>query len=135
MSVTGETGDLTGFLGGIDLFSSLETADLENLVAAAEQIELAADEYLFQFGSPDCSVFVIVQGEIIICRNQKIISRLGPGEYFGELALLDSGLRSAAARAGSGARLLELPAEKCRALFQAKPELQASISRTLAGRL
>lgn len=123
------------FLQGIDLFSQLAHGELGSLAEAAQEVVLAAGEQLFDYGSFESSVFVIISGEIGIFRNSKTISSLGAGEYFGELALLETAVRSAAARANRPSILLELPAELCQQLFDANPRMHASITRTLGERL
>lgn len=122
-------------LKSIDLFSLLDDIDLKALAEAAQEVEISAGHLLFEHHSTENSIFLILSGEICIFRNSKIISCLGEGEYFGELALLEDAVRSAAARANCNSILLELPTNLCRDLFLANPRMYASVTKTLGERL
>lgn len=119
----------------LDIFESLESRDIEILFDNCSEITLKPEEELFSLGSDTSSIYYIISGEIVIYYNRKIITRLGPGEYFGEIALVDNGPRSAAAKSGVETHLVMFPAETCRNLFGSKAGVWEGIAKTLCQRL
>lgn len=129
------TEELSAFLKSIDLFSSLQDNDLKEIIQASKLLTLDKEGVVFEYGSTGRSIFVIVSGEVIIFRNRRIISKLSAGNYFGELALLSTDLRSASVKAADKVTLLEIPAQKCRELLQANIPTLWEIIKTLSSRL
>ncbi|MBK9063209.1 MAG: DUF1003 domain-containing protein [Acidobacteria bacterium] len=113
-------------LEGVHLFEHLSAADRSGLAEAVDQRALAAGETLFSTGDPGESLFVVKSGQVELflkdTAGQKIVlSVAGPGDIFGELALLDGGARSATAAALDAAELLELNRVHLLPLFQKSP--------------
>jgi CRP-like cAMP-binding protein len=80
------------------------------LAEAWREVDLAGDEILFNAGDAADAFYVVREGEIEVFSpdangNRIVLERLGPGSSFGELALLDGGLRAASVRAVTPARL------------------------------
>ena len=118
----------------IEFFEHLTDDDREILAAVVDAHELAAGAKLFQAGEPGESLFVVRSGEIEISikdtAGQKIVLTVArKGDIFGELALLDSGARTATAVALEESELLELDRDDLLVLFKGNP---ASALRLLA---
>jgi CRP/FNR family cyclic AMP-dependent transcriptional regulator len=114
-------------LAGIEFFELLDQEDREVLASVIDFQELAAGETLFQAGDLGESLFIVRSGEIELHikdnAGQKIILTIAhAGDMFGELALLDSGPRTATASALSDAELLVLDRDDLLLLFQKKPD-------------
>src|SRR4051812_2825291 len=112
---------------GIDLFEMLHEEDKIALAEVIDYEKLEAGQTLFQTGDPGESLFVVHSGEIELyikdTAGQKIVLNVArEGELFGELALLDSGPRSATAIALMDAGLLVLDRDDLLLLFQKKPD-------------
>jgi len=127
--------ELSAFLKGIDLFSSLQINDLKEIIKASKLVTLKPEDVLFEYGSTGSSIFVIISGEVIVFRNKRFIAKLSAGNYFGELSLLTTDPRSASVRAADEVTLLEIPAEKCRDLLKANISTLWEIIKTLSSRL
>jgi uncharacterized membrane protein len=113
-------------LADVELFEHLSTDDRLRLAEVVDCQELSAGTTLFQGGEPGESLFVVRTGEIELyikdTAGQKIVLTVaGPGEIFGELALLDRGARTATAVALVDSQLLELDREDLLLLFQRTP--------------
>ena len=113
-------------LADVELFEHLSTDDRLRLAEVVDCQELSAGTNLFQSGEPGESLFVVRTGEIELyikdTAGQKIVLTVaGPGEIFGELALLDRGARTATAVALVDSQLLELDREDLLLLFQRTP--------------
>jgi signal transduction histidine kinase len=101
-------------LATVPLFANLDNRLLESVVAIGRTAALAPEQVVFREGDPPDGLYVILSGEVSVYRQQDDdtqlhVRTLGPGQYFGELALLDGGPRSAsvATRAPSELFLLE----------------------------
>ena len=114
-------------LEDIEFFKLLDDADRRALAEVVDLIKLDDNQTLFQAGDPGESLFLVSAGEIELFikdnTGQKIILDIThPGDFFGEIALLDEGPRSASAVALTHSELIELDREDLMLLFQKKPE-------------
>ncbi len=113
-------------LTGVELFEHLSDEDRARLAEVVDLRTMSAGSTLFTTGQPGDSLFIVRSGEVELyikdTAGQKIVLTVaGPGEIFGELALLDRGARTATALALSHAELLELDREDLLLLFQKTP--------------
>ena len=98
----------------IPLFANLNDAEAANLAAMLEPRVLEPNQVLFWLGEPGREFFVIAQGKIHLtypdhAGQEMTLAILGPGDFLGEIALLDDGPRTATARAaGTSVKLLSL---------------------------
>ena len=115
------------FLANIKMFELLEADDLVELANVIDESHVAAGEALFQAGDPGDSLFIVQSGEIELfikdTAGQKIVlATPSSGDMFGELAMLDSGPRTATAVALQDSDILVLDRDDLVLLFQKKPE-------------
>jgi CRP-like cAMP-binding protein len=82
-------------LGTVPLFEGLSRRHLRQIAEHADEISFREKETIVEAGQPGGSFFVIVEGEVGVVRGQKTLARIGPGEFFGEISLLDGGPRTA----------------------------------------
>lgn len=102
--------------------------------------EFRRDDVVFAEGSEGEHMYVIVSGEVAICKatehGQRQLAALGPGEIFGEMALLDSGVRGATAIASSDeVRLMAIDQGHFVYLVSQQPAFALSVMRVLAQRI
>lgn len=110
----------------IELFEHLSDEDRGRLSEVVDCRQLTAGTKLFNAGEPGESLFIVRSGEVELyikdTAGQKIVLTVaGPGEMFGELALLDRGARTATALALTDTELLELDRDDLLLLFQRTP--------------
>ena len=103
------------------------------------QFYLAGD-LIFAEGAPGDLMYVILEGEVQILKaasdgSTKILSTLGKGEFFGEMALIDDSPRSASAVAKTEAKVLGLNESVLDSYIMTNPEFAAKMIRNLAKRL
>jgi uncharacterized membrane protein len=115
-----------GVLAELELFEHLQEEDRQRLAAVIDDIELPAGTILFRTGEPGDSLFIVRSGEVELyikdTAGQKIVLTVArEGEMFGELALLDSGARTATAIALADSHLLVLDRDDLLLLFQRTP--------------
>jgi CRP-like cAMP-binding protein len=82
-------------LTGIPLFEGLETEHLERIAAWLEPIDVPAEWHLLNQGSYPDGFFVVLEGTVRVERDGDTVAELGPGEFFGEIALLEDNKRMA----------------------------------------
>lgn len=100
----------------------------------------AAGSVIFAEGEPGDQMFVVLEGEVEILKSTqagsaKTLTTLGKGEFFGEMALVDSSLRSATAQAKTDAKLLVMDETLFDAYILSNPEFAAKMIRNLTKRL
>ena len=79
----------------IPLFEGLPADELERIAGWLEPIDVPAEWHLLNQGSYPDGFFVVLEGTVRIERNGDPIAELGPGEFFGEIALLEDNKRTA----------------------------------------
>lgn len=101
--------------------------------------DYAAGAIIVQEGSPGSEMFIIDEGEVEIVRilgeHERVLTTLGPGDFFGEMSVLENRPRSATARAKVACRLLPIDASTFDALLREHPEVAVRMMRKLSARL
>jgi CRP-like cAMP-binding protein len=137
---------VVNFLKQSDIFYQFTPAQLEMVGNLCEETVFQAGELIFQENSGSKELYVIVQGEVDISihrgtggnggKNETAVARLRRGQSFGEVALVDEGLRSASARAVQrDTRLLVIPRDKIIMLCETYPQLGYRLMYNLAADL
>ncbi len=116
-----------GFLNNIRMFEHLDEGDRLALAAVVDELTVPEGHTLFQAGDPGDSLFIVRSGEIELfikdTAGQKIVlTTAKAGDMFGELAMLDSGPRTATALALSESEVLVLDRGDLVLVFQRQPE-------------
>ncbi len=122
-------------LSRVPLFSGLDTAGLEQVGKLADEIDLPAGKELLQEGAHPHEFFLIVDGSVGIVRDGQRLNTLGPGDFLGEIALLDGGRRTATATTETPVRLLVLGSREFHSLLNQFPAIRDSVMAALAARL
>lgn len=122
-------------LRSVPIFSELTQKSLREISKLLNDFEAPAGHVLIQPRTPGAGLFVISEGTAAVERGKHRIE-LGPGEFFGELALLDEQiLRTARVRAVTDLRGLVLNRDDFGRLLGAEPKMALSMLRILARRL
>ncbi len=98
--------DRVASCGSCSLFAALPVATVEYLANHAGDIEFSTGERIMKEGDPGDDFYLIVDGEADVDIGGTVVKRLGPGEYFGEIALLFDTPRTATVTAVSPLRVL-----------------------------
>jgi uncharacterized membrane protein len=122
----------------IKMFELLDDDDRVALANVIDELAVPQGQQLFQAGDPGDSLFIVQSGEIELfikdTAGQKIVLTIaGPGDMFGELAMLDSGPRTATALALTDSDVLVLDRGDLVLLFQRKPDAALSMLAALSG--
>ncbi len=82
-------------LAGVPLFSELSKRDLGRILENSKEVDHAAGQTVVTQGHEGAGFHMILSGRAKVVRGGRSVAALGPGEYFGEMALLDGGRRTA----------------------------------------
>jgi voltage-gated potassium channel len=123
-------------LHAIPLFDELSDAALERLAARSAELACEPGQVLVLPGDPGSGMYVVLEGTVSVEMRGGFHAELGPGNFFGEIALLvpQSG-RVARVRAATAARCLSIPREDFLALVESETSLALKMLRELARRL
>jgi hypothetical protein len=121
------------------LFQGLETAQLARVASFFErQLELGVGEVVFLEGDPPDYFYVILEGKVRVTRKargkQVLLNLLGPGDFFGEQALIFDDPRSATVQTVGPTILLRLSRARFALLLKEYPEIRSNLTATAASR-
>jgi CRP/FNR family transcriptional regulator, cyclic AMP receptor protein len=119
----------------VPLFAGLGARELEEVGRLTDTVDLPAGRELTHEGGYGNEFFVIVDGSVDIERDGRRLTTLGPGDFLGEIALIDGGRRTATARTASTARILMLGHREFHSLLDRFPKIQLAVLQALAERV
>jgi len=122
-------------LADVPMFRALSKKDLALIGRLAEDYKVGAGSVLVHEGRRESQFYLIVDGKAKITRGKRTIATIGPGDYFGELALLDPGPRNATVTAETEMEVLELGARQFGGLLDEVPGIARKLLAGLARRL
>jgi len=127
-------------LAGVTLFAGLAAEELAGLAAHLHRRRYAKGQVVFVQGDPGTSLYVIEEGRVRISRvspdgRELVLAVLGPGDFFGEMSLLDGEPRSADAAAQDDCQLLLLPREGFLRFVERHPQMALRLLAVVSRRL
>jgi CRP-like cAMP-binding protein len=134
---------IADFLAEYKTFGHFEEADLAAVSEECTEAGFKKDETIFPEESPGDRMYIIRQGSVKVFKkiknNETTLAIVNPGEFFGEMALLDGGPRSAAAKAIEDVKALVISTKNFEAMREKSPQVALRIMdvlvRTLSTRL
>ncbi|HET7736009.1 MAG TPA: cyclic nucleotide-binding domain-containing protein [Nocardioidaceae bacterium] len=118
-----------------EIFESLGFADLKELSRIIATDDVEEGHVLNAEGDAGARFFVIVEGEAEVLKDGEVVRRLGPGEHFGEIALLAEGPRTASVVAATPMKLLVMFGTSFRLLEERFPAVAMAIYAGAASRM
>ncbi|HET7726482.1 MAG TPA: cyclic nucleotide-binding domain-containing protein [Candidatus Limnocylindrales bacterium] len=116
-------------------FALLERDQLGRLAKYAEEIDVPAGTELTHEGRHEGSVYVVVSGSIGIERGGRMVDTIHRGDFFGEIAAIDGGPRTATGRALEDTRVVVLSPRQLNEALDDSPELRAIVMAAMEERL
>ena len=133
VSVLGKRG--SDLLAQVPLFDGLSRRHLKQITEHADEISFRPTETIVQVGQPGGSFYVVVEGEAKVVRGPKVVARIGPGEFFGEISLLDGGPRTATVVAETPVLAIRIFKRSFDKVVAQEPSVAAKILAVVARRL
>jgi hypothetical protein len=122
-------------LQALPLFAPLPPATLEHLAGSLERVPEAAGEEITRQGEPGERFYIVAEGEVDVVIDGRVAATLGPGEHFGEIALLRDVPRTATVTARSDAVLLALDRDEFVSAVTGHPASREAADAVVAARL
>ena len=122
-------------LSAVNIFSETPRAALAFIAPLLEEVTVAAGETVIERGEMGDAMYIIERGRMMVHDGERELNTLGPGDVFGEMAVLDPEPRSASVTAQEAGVLLRLKQEALHDLMSHQPEITRSVIRILSNRL
>ena len=119
----------------VPIFEDCTRRQLREVAAISKVVELPAGAIVTRTGDPGEEFFVLVDGSVTVEISPRKRGRLRPGDFFGEMSLLDGEPRSATVRAETDVRLLVIQRRNFQSLLREVPELSHRVLETLSRRI
>ena len=128
--------DKADALGRAPLFQNLTRGQLVELARRTEDVEVEEGKVLAREGDIGSEFFVIVDGEVDVTKAGSEVRRLGPGDFFGEIALIwDSPRRTATVTAATHLRFFVLTRQGFRSLIDHHPNIEQKVLEAVEERV
>jgi CRP-like cAMP-binding protein len=131
---------LASFLRGVELLNGLSSDDLLRVAQTCQLSRYQRAERIFTESQPGACLYVVMSGRVKIFGSSsqgraKTFAYLEPGDFFGEMSLIDEEVRSASASALDDSVLIMLKSEDYRKLMLSRPAIAIAVLKTLSARL
>jgi CRP/FNR family transcriptional regulator, cyclic AMP receptor protein len=120
----------------VPLFSRCSKRELAEIASLADEVDLREGKELIREGASGREFFVLLDGQADVLKDGKRINEMGPGDFFGEIALVaPSPVRTATVKATTPVRVLVVTAQNFRRLLAGSPEIKLKVLEALAERV
>ena len=116
-------------------FARCSRAELKEIALLADEIDLHEGKEMTRQGAPGREFFVLLDGTADVKKNRRRVNTLGPGDFFGEIALVSREPRTATVIATSPVRALVITDRSFRRLLDDAPKVQTKVMEAMAQRL
>lgn len=127
--------DIVARLEMVPLFSTCSQRELNVIARAAKEVSHPAGTVIAREGEFGIGLFLILEGMCLVTVGGRERARLGPGDFFGEIALIDGGPRTATVTALTDVRLIGLTEWVFRGLLREHPSIALKTLESVASRL
>jgi len=127
--------DLEAMVAKVELFSALSHRQVRKLVDRAREVKHAAGQEVAAEGLGALAFHLVLEGHALVTLHGKEIRTLGPGEYFGEIGMIDGKPRSATVTATDDMTTLAVPHQEFERLVGDEPEFARALLGTLCARV
>ena len=127
--------DPVKMLADVPIFEGLSKKELSQIAGAAKEITHRQGSVLARQGQSGVGFFLILDGSAGVKVGERSRGRLGPGDFFGEISLLDGGPRTATVTAETDVVTLGLTPWDFKRLVESNPAIAAKMLKVMAQRL
>jgi CRP/FNR family cyclic AMP-dependent transcriptional regulator len=120
---------------GIPLFADLDRRELQGVASSMKERTFNAGQTIASEGQTGIGFFVIAEGNAKVTQGDQERATLGPGDYFGEIALIDDGVRTASVTADSDLKVYGLTSWEFRPIVESNASIAWKLLKTMAARL
>jgi CRP/FNR family transcriptional regulator, cyclic AMP receptor protein len=125
----------TQLLSETRLFAGVDPDGLQGIADRTTELDVPAGRVIARQGEIGTGFFIVTSGSVRVIRDGEVIAELGPGEFFGELSVLDGLPRLAQVVSVEATTCLALASWDFEAVVREQPSVALAVLRELAGRL
>jgi CRP-like cAMP-binding protein len=126
----------TDVLNDMPLFADVPKRHVKKIASLTKEARFSRGSAIVRQGDRGDAFFVILEGTAAVVRPGRLPAiQLGPGDYFGEIAIIDGAERTATVRAETEVLCLLLPGRPFMKMVRSEPEIAVALLRQLAGRV
>ncbi len=129
-----DSSQIMEILRKIDFLRFFHESTLERLTQESKLTPLEEGIVIFKEGDLGKTMYIVLQGEILIHQNDKSLTTMQPGDFFGEMSLIESLPRTASARTLVPSLLMEINENQFQEYFTVQPKALLAIMKTLSAR-
>jgi CRP-like cAMP-binding protein len=122
----------TQLLAGVPMFAGLSTKHLKRIRDLAEPADYMAGASLVKEGTEGDAFFVILEGLAKVTVGRRTVNRLMPGDYFGEISLLDGGVRTASVVSETPLKVLVIDRTRFMKLLESESAIPLALLESTA---
>jgi len=119
----------------VPLFAGISFESMARLAAATGEQDFSAGQFIVRQGQIGTGLYIVVEGAVKVLRGSEELADLGPGDFFGELSVIDQQPRNASVQAITDTRCLGLASWELLTLLQTDTALSLNLIRGLVARI
>jgi len=123
------------FLARVPIFSACTPEEIAAIAEVAQESFYDTGQIVVTQGTPGQAFYLVMEGRVEYLRDGSVLGAFGPGEFFGEMSLLDEAPRSATVRAVEQTSCLMLSSWDFKALLLKKPQIAVKLLEVLSRRI
>lgn len=123
------------FLARVPIFANCTPDEIAAIAGVAQESRFAPGQIIVTQGTPGQAFYLVLAGRVEIVRDGTSLGAFGPGDFFGEMSLLDSAPRSATIRAIDDTQCLMLSSWDFKSLLERHPSIAIKLLEVLSRRL
>jgi CRP/FNR family transcriptional regulator, cyclic AMP receptor protein len=122
-------------LASVPIFEELSTKELKSIANAAKEVTHRQGHVLAREGEGGVGFFLILDGDVSVAVGGRSMRKMGPGDFFGEISLLDGGPRTATCTAQTDVTTLGITPWTFKRLIEQNPSIASKMLKVMATRL
>lgn len=123
------------FIGRVPIFEKCTPSEVSAIDALMQEHAFEPGQIIVTQGTPGQAFYLILTGRVELLRERNSLGALGPGDFFGEMSLLDNAPRSATVRAMEPTTCLMLSSWDFKSLLEQQPSIAVKLLEVLSRRL
>lgn len=127
--------DPVKLLASVPIFEELSTKELKSIANAAKEVTHRQGHVLAREGESGVGFFLILDGDVSVAVGGRPMRKMGPGDFFGEISLLDGGPRTATCTAQTDVTTIGVTPWTFKRLIEQNPSIASKMLKVMATRL
>jgi len=127
--------DPVKMLASVPIFEELSTKELKSIANSAKEVTHREGHVLAREGESGVGFFLILEGDVAVAVGGRSMRKMGPGDFFGEISLLDGGPRTATCTAQTDVTTLGITPWTFKRLIEQNPSIASKMLKVMATRL